>query len=127
MVNDIPEKDDKVIIIDCHSFPKYPLPYELSQAKERAEICIGTDEFHTPSFLKDGMEKAFKYYNYSVAINKPFSGAIVPMDYYQKDKRVQSIMIEIRRDLYMNEETGVKIDDFFKIKKLIETIIKKFV
>ena len=52
-VNNILKKDNKVIIIDCHSFPKYPLPYELNQVRERAEICIGTDEFHTPNLLKD--------------------------------------------------------------------------
>ena len=95
--------------------------------RERAEICIGTDEFHTPNLLKDGLVKSFEDYNLSVSINTPFSGSIVPIDHYQKDKRVQSIMIEIRRDLYMNEETGAKIDGFFKMKKILESIISKFV
>ena len=36
-------------------------------------------------------------------------------------------MIEIRRDLYMNEETGLKIDDFFKMKKILESIITNYV
>ena len=53
----------------------------------------------------------------------PFSGFIVPIDHYQKDKRVQSIMIEIRRDLYMNEETGVKIDGFNFIRDSIKNVV----
>ena len=45
-------KNNKVLIIDCHSFPKYPLPYELNQQTDRPEICIGTDSFHTSEKLR---------------------------------------------------------------------------
>ena len=44
-----------VVIIDCHSFPSKPLPYEIDQTPMRPQICIGTDAFHTPARL----EKAF--------------------------------------------------------------------
>ena len=47
------KKNNKVLIIDCHSFPKYPLPYELNQSIDRPEICIGTDDFHTSEELKN--------------------------------------------------------------------------
>ena len=40
-------------------------------------------------------------------INTPFAGAIVPAKHYKKDERVQAVMIEIRRDLYLNESTGL--------------------
>ena len=38
----------KVLIIDCHSYPKNFLEYELNKKMNRPEICIGTDNFHTP-------------------------------------------------------------------------------
>ena len=40
----------------------------------------------------------------------------MPLKYYKKEKRVQSIMIELNRKLYMNEEIGDKIENFKKLK-----------
>lgn len=48
ILTELCERDGSVLIVDCHSFPKNPLPYELDQERERAEICIGIDAFHTP-------------------------------------------------------------------------------
>jgi len=53
------KENNKVLIIDCHSFPKSPLPYELNQEKSRPEICIGTDNFHTSKKLKNSFRKLF--------------------------------------------------------------------
>src|SRR5688572_12707405 len=39
------------LIIDGHSFGSKPLPHEPDQDKDRPEICVGTDEFHTPPAL----------------------------------------------------------------------------
>jgi N-formylglutamate amidohydrolase len=48
------------------------------------------------------MESHFRNHNLTVKINSPYSGTIIPLKYYQKDKRVKSIMIEINRNLYMD-------------------------
>jgi N-formylglutamate amidohydrolase len=39
------------------------------------------------------------------------------MKLYQKEPRVHSIMIEVRRDLYMDEETGAMLPSFDRIKQ----------
>ena len=44
---------------------------------------------------------------YSTARDQPFSGTIVPMKHYRKDQRVQSLMIEINRWLYLGEDFSV--------------------
>ena len=119
------KEKNKVLIIDCHSFPKHPLPYELNQEINRPEICIGTDDFHTSEKLKSSFGKLFEGLNFTVKYNEPFEGSIVPLKFYNKEVRVQSIMIEVRRDLYMNEQSGEKKYKFYYIKNLLRRLILK--
>lgn len=90
-------------VIDGHSFSSAPLPYEPDQALERPDICIGTDGFHTPPSLTNMLCEAFLSKGYSVAVNRPYAGTIVPLRYYRKDARVHSVMIELNRGLYMTD------------------------
>ena len=117
-------ENNKVLIIDCHSFPKHPLPYELNQAMDRPEICIGTDSFHTSEKIKKSFGQLFEDLNFTVKYNEPFKGSIVPLKFYNKEIRVQSIMIEVRRDIYMNEQSGEMNSNFYNIKSVLEKIIK---
>jgi len=48
------------------------------------------------------------------------------MKFYEKDERVKSIMIEIRRDLYMDEKTGARNLSFNETKRKIQWAIKDF-
>ena len=98
MVDECLEKHSRCLIFDCHSFPEQPLPYESD--RNRPDICIGTDTYHTNEELRDCLSKVFKALDYDVAINSPFSGTIVPSKHYQKDQRVVSVMIEVNRSLY---------------------------
>ena len=90
------------LIIDCHSFPKDKLPYEDAKWR-RPEICLGCDDFHTPEPLRRLYRRAFEDEGFEVAINEPFKGSLVPLKHYGKDPRVLSIMIEVRRDLYITK------------------------
>ena len=98
MVDSCLEQHDQCLIIDCHSFPARPLPYESD--KNRPDICIGTDTYHTSTVLKNHLSTTFKAHGYDVAIDSPFSGTIVPLKHYHKDQRVESVMIEVNRSLY---------------------------
>jgi N-formylglutamate deformylase len=98
MVDECLEKHSRCLIFDCHSFPEQPLPYESD--RNRPDICIGTSPYHTSAELKDCLLKVLEAFGYRVAIDSPFSGTIVPLKHYQKDKRVTSVMIEVNRSLY---------------------------
>ena len=98
MADECLEQHGRCLIIDCHSFPAQPLPYESDT--NRPDICIGTDSYHTSAELKNCLLKVFEAFGYRVAIDSPFSGSIVPLKHYHKDKRVASVMIEVNRSLY---------------------------
>jgi N-formylglutamate deformylase len=98
MVDDCLKQHGQCLIIDCHSFPAQPLPYECDL--NRPDICIGTDSYHTSTELKDCLLKVFEASGNRVAIDSPFSGTIVPLKHYHKDKKVASVMIEVNRSLY---------------------------
>ena len=110
------------LIVDCHSFSNEVLPHEESNV--RPDICIGTDNFHTPKALEELVCTSFENAGLSVVLNEPFAGTIVPLAFLSKNKKVKSIMIEINRKLYLDDEFN-KNKDFYKIKKLINNVLEK--
>jgi N-formylglutamate deformylase len=94
------------LILDCHSFANKALPYEMADAVDvRPDICIGTDPFHTDQKLTQSFKNSFEQAGWHVEMNSPFSGAIVPASRYKKDTRVQSVMVEINKRLYLAENS----------------------
>lgn len=124
-VEEILHEYKQCLIIDAHSFSSTPLPYELHTHEFRPDICIGTDDYHTHRNIVEYFYKAFSELEYKVGINNPFCGTIVPLKYYQKNNNVYSIMLEINRSLYMNERTGEKSKNFFRVKRDIIKVISK--
>lgn len=122
-VEKILKEHSQCLIIDAHSFSSTPLPYELHSQKFRPDICIGTDDFHTPKEVAEYFYNAFSELGYKVGINNPFCGTIVPLKFYNSNKNVKSIMLEINRSLYMDEITGKKNKNFLKIKQDIQNKI----
>jgi N-formylglutamate amidohydrolase len=123
LVNDVAARSGVCLIVDCHSFPSLALPYELDQTSHRADICIGTDQFHTPLTVRDSIAAVAHAEGYSVAVDAPFSGALVPLASYRKDRRIMSVMIEVNRRLYMNENTCVRNQDFEKVCAAVGRLI----
>lgn len=119
LVNQKMKTLDSLCIIDVHSYASIKLPYELHGDGERPEICIGFDSYHASEELIDSISEILGK-NYSIGLNSPFAGSYIPLEYYQKDNRISSIMIEIRRDTYMNETTGEIIEE--KYSSLIDTL-----
>tara|TARA_A100001015_G_scaffold45478_1_gene50168 strand:- start:265 stop:1023 length:759 start_codon:yes stop_codon:yes gene_type:complete len=111
--------NDHCLIIDGHSFPALPMPYELNQRALRPDFCLGTDDFHTSEELVERVEKELQSLGYSTARDQPFSGTIVPMKHYRKDQRVQSLMIEINRWLYLGGDYSV---DSERAKTLVNVL-----
>jgi N-formylglutamate amidohydrolase len=121
----IRDQHGRCVILDGHSFSSVPLPYELHQQRERPQICLGTDGFHTPESLVHRVEALCADASMVVERNRPFSGTYVPLKFWRSDDRVTSIMIEIRRDLYMNEQTGVETPGLQPMRELMLRVMQR--
>lgn len=117
-------KYGKAIIIDLHS---YPASYRIGlQTDKQPDICIGFDSFHYDETVYQKIVAFCKRNNWTYGINEPFAGSIVPIKYYQKDRNVISFMLEIKRSMYMDEQTYQKKAEFdhlyIELNKLLEDI-----
>lgn len=94
-----------VTVIDVHSYPREPLRYEADPHAARPGVCLGTDSVHTPDTLVDAARDAFEGVTGGVELDTPFAGTYVPLAHFGVTPTVQSLMVEIRRDTYMDEAT----------------------
>ncbi len=117
-------KAGKVLIIDLHS---YPTRFDMLgiKGKYTPDVCIGCDAFHGDITVLEKLVNWCYENKYTSAVNNPFSGSVVPLKHYGKNKTVTSFMLEIRRTLYMNEETFEKTGGFFTLKKALAELMEK--
>ena len=114
----IVEMGDNELLVDCHSFSN--LPNLLNSNPPDIDICIGynDDETCPDKVVIGNMVQHFKSLGYKVGINEPFSNSKtfpVPVEYH-------SVMIEVNKRLYMNEQTLEKTDGFDKLKQDIQRL-----
>ena len=106
------------MVLDAHSFPSRPLPTQPDFG-DPPEIGLGTEPGHTPTALLRRAERFFRARGFKVGVNVPFSGAMVPSAFLGRDARVGAIMVEVRRDLYMDESTGLRNAGFGRIRDVL--------
>lgn len=112
------EEYEECFIIDCHSFNTN---VKHIKSRDIPDICLGLDEYHTPKEVVYKLRRLFEGHGYTVGINVPFSGSMVPLDYHNMDNRVSTVMIELNRDLYIEGESGINLK---RMNKLIDVCNK---
>ncbi|MCI8778867.1 MAG: N-formylglutamate amidohydrolase [Bacilli bacterium] len=107
-VTNILELYQKCIIIDLHSYST-ELVSRLFNYEQVPDICIGIDKDYYSKGLTDYFVKYFMDNGYSVKINYPYQGSLVPNKYYGiKNSKIISIMIEINKRVYENDFESFK-------------------
>ena len=119
------EVHGRALIIDCHSFPDRPLPMDMDQSPGRPDLCVGTDAFHSPRALVERLEAVGRKRGLTVCRNRPYAGTMVPLAHWQRDDRVQSVMLEINRRLYMGEsgDPDLQSETFKTIRDLCTDLV----
>ncbi|MDO8578184.1 MAG: N-formylglutamate amidohydrolase [Dehalococcoidales bacterium] len=116
----------RCLIIDGHSFPSKAFRYE-TDLSPRPDICLGTDSYHTPAWLKDLAGELFRNAGFAVKIDSPFPGSMVPLTYYHTHGAVYSIMIEVNRALYMDEKSGRRTAKFEQTKNRLKGVLVELI
>lgn len=94
-------KKGYALIIDVHSYRKQQHPNAVNHGQVRPEMCMGTDNFHTPEWLKNIFQDEFKQIG-DCFENQPYSGTYIPLEFFEIDARVWSVMMETRADTYLD-------------------------
>lgn len=108
----------RCVVLDAHSFPTLALPTQ-SDFSPPPEIGIGAEPGHTPPALLAHAVGFFEARGFKVGVNTPFSGAMVPSAFLGRDARVTSVMVEVRRDLYMDEAACARNSGFGRIREVL--------
>lgn len=103
LVADLLKQFDRVVIIDVHSYRARQHKNAVNHGQARPPMCIGTDNFHTPQWLSDIARDCFAPLG-EVVLNQPYAGTYVPLNFYEKDARILSIMMECRADQLLNSD-----------------------
>lgn len=120
------DEHGRCLLVDCHSFPDTPFPHETDTGI-RPDFCLGTTANNTPSELVSHFAKGFEGLGFSVAVDYPYSGCMLP-ERFSRDQRVKAIMIEVNRKLYMDQAeyekgTAVKSGGFESVRNLVTKLI----
>ena len=124
-VTDILKTHSKAYIIDLHSFSEKFVKKVLNKGK-CPDICVGYDDGYCNINLINMIVNHFKSYGYTVKINYPYSGSIIPNKYFKENNTsINSFMIEINKNLYLDNNVKLNnkkynslkscMDDFYKI------------
>lgn len=124
-VTDLLARHGQVTLVDVHSYPTRRLPYELHDGP-RPPLCIGTDGFHTPTWLHRLVAEVADENTIATACDTPFAGCYVPLDRLGTDRRVRAVMLELRRDLYLDERTAtVDEDGAARVRRLVLEVVRR--
>ena len=121
LVDQVLDRHGRCLIIDLHSYSTEPLPYELHQDGERPEVCLGFEPFHDPGVER--AEQVFTRHGFRVGRNQPFSGSYVPLTHWRRTPEVKSLMVEIRKDQYLDSDGHTDLDAAIRLAETIMDVI----
>lgn len=119
ITEEIIKKFGNCIIIDAHSFSEELLKRTNIKYNKLSDICIGFEEAFYDEKIISILKENFEKDGFSVDFNNPYSGSLVPNNYYfSKDNRVKSVMIEVNKNTYL-DKNNMKNKNFNKVRNTI--------
>lgn len=123
------QRKSPVPVVDLHSMPSAPTEYHMKQNPHqktyRASFCVSDQHGKTckPEYIS-WFASELKNEHYDVAVNDPYIGGYVTT--FVNQFKTENIQIEIKRSIYMNEDTKMLVDEKVNLLKphLTQTLIQ---
>lgn len=116
--------------LDCHSMPTRGDANADDPGRERADFVLGDRDGSTCApALTAFVAATVADLGYSVAVNDPYKGVEIVRRHGRPAERRQSLQIEIKRSLYMDEATLLPNDGYARLEadlaRLIAAVLRR--
>ena len=92
--------------LDLHSMPSLGTKAHRDPGEQRADIVIGNEKGQSAGEeWTHQVKEAYQKEGFQVRLNHPYTGGTIVEKYGQPEKGQQALMIELNRQLYMDEKT----------------------
>ncbi len=112
--------------IDCHSMPAVGDPNADDPGRERADFVLGDRDGTTcEPALTALVASVAREMGYSVAINDPYKGVEIVRKHGRPSENRHSLQIELKRTLYMDEDTLVPHAGYERLRRDLRTLAER--
>ena len=123
-IQKIHQDHGKAFVLDCHSMTQFD--GKKRGRKERPQIDIGNRNGQScSSEYSECVSDAFSSLGYDVQVNGRFLGGEIILRYGWPEINQHILQVEIRRDLYMDEDTRERNERFTKMQKDCSAALKE--
>lgn len=111
--------------LDLHSMPSYGTTAHRDNGSKRPEVVISDlDGKSSSSFFVDLVKNAFSK-EFNLSYNWPYKGGGVTHKHSCPEKQCNTLQIEIRRDLYMNEVSKDLLPSHAQVQEKLQKCINE--
>jgi N-formylglutamate deformylase len=116
------------VLVDGHSMPSRGRSGHTDTGRVRAQIVPGDREGTSCSpALRALVVRHFESAGLSVRPNEPYKGGFITAHHGRPAENVHAIQIEMRRDLYMDEESFTVVEPGFdRLRTLLSSLLVEF-
>ncbi len=113
------------ILLDGHSMPSRGRPGHKDPGRPRAQVVPGDrDGTSCAPALTAHVTRHFESAGLTVAANDPYKGGFITTHHGRPADKIHAIQVELRRDLYMNEDAYEPIEPgFAKLRGIIDGLV----
>ncbi len=115
----------RVLLLDLHSFSEQLVMPDRKDGRSIPEICIGSDPIYTPLALEEAALSFFRTAGFSVALNYPYEGSMVPnaVLHGRSGCDLITLMIEMNRTALFGENGEVLPERTARICEITDRLI----